>query len=79
MDIRELGRMTLYLTLGSLVTNEAPLGYLYLSTSSTDGRDLFDPTAIIAHLEYSLQISKIFTSPHKCEIVYKIVGHYGTL
>ena len=67
MDTRELGRMTLDLALGMLDVQMRPLwGYLYLATSSMDGGDLFDPTAIIAYLEYSLQISKIFTNLELC-------------
>ena len=58
--------MLCILLLEAWCTNEPPWGYLYLSTSSMDGGDLFDPTAIIAYLEYSLQISKIFTSLELC-------------
>jgi len=60
----------LFIALGMLdVRIRPPWGYLYLSTSSMDGGDLFDPTAIIAYLEYSLQISKIFTSLELCGIL----------
>jgi len=41
----------------------SPLGgYLYMSSSSMDGGDLFNPKVDIAHPEFSIQISKIFTS-----------------
>jgi len=42
------------------------LGVFILVHPSMDGEDLFDPTAIIAYLEYSLQISKIFTNLELC-------------
>ena len=38
-----------------------PRGYLYYSTSSMDGGDLFDPTVLMDLPEYSPKISKIFT------------------
>jgi len=45
----------------------SPLGgYLYMSTSSMDGGDSFDPTVYIAHPDFSIQISKIFTSIELC-------------
>ena len=57
-----LGEYFVYSTWKLGVQMRPPWGYLYLFTSSMDGGDLFDPTAIIAYLEYSLQISKIFTN-----------------
>jgi len=55
-----------YSTWNAWLQMRPPWGYLYLSTSSMDDGDLFDPTAIIAYLEYSLQISKIFTNLELC-------------
>jgi len=37
-----------------------------MSTSSMNGGDLFDPTIDIVHLEFFIQISKIFTSVELC-------------
>ena len=67
MDIKELGRMALYLALGiAWLQMIPPLGYLYMSTSLMDGGDRFNPTVDIDSLDYSIQISKIFTSEELC-------------
>jgi len=45
----------------------SPLGgYLYMSTSSTDGGDSFNLTVGIDSPEYFIQISKIFTCVELC-------------
>jgi len=61
MDTRKLGRMPCISHLEILlVTNEPPWGYLYMSTSSMDGGDQFNPMVVIAHPEFSIQTSKTF-------------------
>ena len=66
VDRRKLGRMPSYLALGIAWLQMTPLGYLHMSTSLMDGGDRFNPMVYIAHLEFFIQISKIFTCVELC-------------
>ena len=57
----------MYITLRNAWGINEPLGgYLYMSMSSMNDGDRFNPMVIIAHPEFPIQISKIITSVELC-------------
>jgi len=52
--------------------------YIYTSTSSMNDEDLFDLTVIIAHLEYSIQLSYILHKPRTMWNILKSKVEYSS-